>query len=78
MKFRITMKSPDAYGDALNDAAKEQVNAMTGVLDDDMPDLVDRRYEALDELCSQWFKYSEYVTIEIDTEAKTATVLKAA
>lgn len=74
MKFRITMKSPDAYGDALNKAA-EDIVANNGVLDDDIPDAVEKEYEQLDELCSKWFTYSEYVTIEIDTEAKTATVV---
>jgi hypothetical protein len=29
------------------------------------------------ELCSTWFSYGEYLTVEIDTEAKTCTVLPA-
>lgn len=74
MKFKITIKNPDAYSNALNKAAEEIV-ANNGTLDDDIPDAIDREYEKLDELCSKWFLYDEYLTVEIDTEAKTATVV---
>lgn len=73
MKFKVTMKNPDAVGNALNKAAEEIVNN-NGTLDDDIPDAVEREYGKLGELCSKWFKYDEYLTVEIDTVAKTATV----
>lgn len=27
------------------------------------------------ELCKKWFEYGEYLTVEIDTDAKTCTVV---
>jgi hypothetical protein len=33
-------------------------------------------FEFIEEQCKPWIKYGEYVTIEIDTDAGTATVCK--
>ena len=36
----------------------------------------DLRAEIMSEAAQQWVRYGEYVTVEIDTDAKTATVVK--
>lgn len=33
-------------------------------------------YEAASDLVAKWFKYSEYITVEIDTKAKTCVVIE--
>lgn len=73
MKFRVTMKDPDTLSDAINEAAKKMLAAVEG-MDTDRELLVERRCEELSTLANNWFEYGEYVTIEIDTEAKTAIV----
>lgn len=74
MKFRVTMKDPDTLHDAITEAVKVEVNQL---LDD--PDereaLQETREEKVREICKEWFEYDEYLTVEIDTEAGTATVV---
>lgn len=50
------------------------------------PDVIDYAVEDIEEedeqadvrnACEKWVKYGEYVTIEIDTDKGTATVLEA-
>lgn len=78
MKFKVTMKNPDAVGDAISDAVRDDLNNIPHITDEEERDaLQDSREEKLKKFCSQWFKYGEYLTVEIDTEAGTATVLKA-
>ena len=71
MKFSITFKTPDAVDDALKehfevDAYDESPKAM---------ELLGHRENA-EMLMSQFVQHGEYVTIEFDTDAKTATVQK--
>ncbi len=61
MKFHVTFKDPDALDYAIQDATAEN------------PDVDD---EKLRKVASSFFDYGEYVTIEIDTDKKTATVVK--
>ena len=61
MKFSITFKTPHY------------------ALENDVIDLDISREEKealYNKLVSKWFKYGEYATIEVDTEADTATVVK--
>lgn len=60
MKFRITMKDPDGVFESIEDAVKA--------------DLPDRHYE-YEQMIKPWFRFSEYITVEIDTEAKTCVVV---
>lgn len=34
------------------------------------------QYEEISDMVSKWFKYSEYITVEIDTELNTIVVLE--
>ncbi len=75
MKIRITFKDPDAPYDAIQEAAKEQVEAIEGLDADEKESLVEGRVESIQEKLNPWIKYGEYITVEFDTEAKTATVI---
>jgi hypothetical protein len=63
MKFRITMKDPDGVHDGLTEADKSE-GAGQGF-----------GYDERVELLKKWFKYREYLTVEIDTDAKTIVVV---
>jgi hypothetical protein len=75
MKFKITMKDPDGFGDSLQDAAKEMAEQVTGVDEEEREALIEYKQEKLSEICKKWFEYSEYLTVEIDTEAETCVVV---
>ena len=64
MKFKITMKDPDGFGNSLADAVADGNDGTD----------VEAVQEELEKLTSKWFEYSEYVTIEIDTDTGTARV----
>lgn len=75
MKIKITLKDPDGFCDAIRDAARESVNAISGISEDEAEELEDSRHEEISASLAKWVEYGEYVRIEFDTEAKTATVL---
>lgn len=63
MKFTITFKTPDALDSVLNEQdycdAEEQ----------------EEKSEKILSIASKFIKYGEYVNIEFDTDAGTATVV---
>jgi hypothetical protein len=77
MKFKVTMKDPDTLSDAIEEAVEDDLVKVEGLTDEDREALFDTRRERASELAAKWFKYGEYLTVEIDTEAKTATVCEA-
>lgn len=77
MKFRVTFKDPDGVYEALDSAAREQLGTD---LDDaytqrEADDMVTLRRDTLSDQIRPWVEYSEYLTVEFDTEAKTAIVV---
>jgi len=76
MKFIITMKDPDGFSDSIDRAVNDSTPT-EGLSDDELDLLRGQRADAIEEMLSDWFRYSETVDIEIDLEANTATVLKA-
>lgn len=77
MKFRVTMKDPDTLHDAISEAIAAELAENETLDDDEKESIVESRREKLKDLCDEWFKYSEYLTVEIDTTAKTCVVVKA-
>jgi hypothetical protein len=77
MIFRVAMKDTDALYEAIRDAVNEEVAKM-GLSKDEAELIAEARMEKVKEGCEKWFEYSEYLTVEIDTEAWTCTVLMAA
>jgi hypothetical protein len=73
MKFRVTMKTPDA----LNDAIKEAIETVEiPYLDSEAADMVrEKQVEMYKAMCARWFKGGDYLTVEIDTGAQTCTVV---
>ena len=75
MKFRITMKDPDGPYECIQDAAKDQVKAIEGITDAERETLMGSRVDALRDFAGKWMEYGEYIEVEFDTEAGTATVI---
>ena len=73
MKFKIQMKDPDALYDAISDAIHADTENIAD--DDERMAVKEVRRDKVGSLCTKWFKYGEYLTVEIDTEAQTCTVV---
>ncbi len=73
MKFTVSMKDPDTLHDAIDEAVKSDL-ATTGLDADEQELLAESRREKISELCGKWFRYGEYLDVEIDTEAGTCIV----
>ena len=73
MKFTITMKDPDGVYESIQDAIA--MIHIDGVEEDEMDAVRKVRGEKIHELCGRWFEYGEYLRVEVDTDAKTCTVL---
>ena len=74
MKIRLTLKDPDGVYESVREAASEQLSALEGLSDEELDDLKKSREEEINEDIKQWVEYGEYLTVEIDTDAGTATV----
>ena len=76
MKFKVTMKDPDTLYDAIGEAVEQAVSDTIGVDDQDEREaLIKVRVDKVQIICKKWFKYGEYLTVEIDTDAETCTVV---
>lgn len=75
MKFRVTFKDPDTLGDAIREAVTGEVAAMQLANTEERDALIDIRVRRVGEQVGKWFHYGEYVTVELDTDAGTATVI---
>lgn len=77
MKFRVTMKDPDTLYEAIGESVKGQIEEQHASLDaDEKESLRETRTAKIRELCSKWFEYGEYLTVEIDTDAGTCSVVE--
>ena len=69
MKIQVTLKDPDSLNDEITDGVvREYPN--------EDPDIRAEKIADIRIMSCKWFKYGEYVTIEIDTETETAKVLE--
>lgn len=77
MKFRVAMKDPDALSDAIKTAVRDEVERLyEDLAEDEREDLIETRREKVAAICKTWFRYGEYITVEIDTEAKACVIVK--
>lgn len=74
MKFTVQMKNPDTLHDAIREAVEIEVKALK-LSEDESELVIKQRCKKVSDICSKWFRYGEYLEVEIDTEAKTCTVL---
>jgi len=70
MKFRVTMKTPDALDYALEDLEEQMIEH--AFLDKDERD--EQINEARD-FANRWIKWGEYIEVEFDTKEGTATIV---
>jgi hypothetical protein len=73
MKISVTLKDPDTFYEAVRDAVTEDVRALKLPADESKAMAEIRRTKAFQAI-ERWVDYGEYVTIDFDTEAGTATV----
>lgn len=77
MRISITMKDPDTLYDSIREAVTDELNNAPPMDDDEREAVAELREEKARTICNQWFKYGEYLTVVVDTEAKTCTVRPA-
>lgn len=76
MKLRVTFKDPDGPSECVRDAAALSLATITGLSENERDALLEKRTGQLRDSMRRWCEYGEYVTIEIDTEADTAIVIR--
>lgn len=70
MKIRITLKDPDGVSNSVDEAAKQNV------YEGDNEQELENVKERIETIISDWIRWGEYVTIEIDVDTGIARVLK--
>ena len=78
MKLRVTMKDPDTLIDAVDDAYRELVKEFIekGLSERAANAAADAETEEMREFASRFFKYGEYLTVELDHKAGTINVVE--
>ena len=77
MKFVVQMKDPDTLDDSIAAAVARSFDDLD-LKDEDERDAIEgARREKIKKVCARWFKWGEYLAVEIDIEAGTCTVLDA-
>jgi len=66
------MKDPDQLHEGINDQLDIDLASMP---EDEAEAIREIRMEKALDVASEWFKYSEYLTVEIDTEAGTIKII---
>ncbi|NJN96358.1 MAG: hypothetical protein HC875_20700 [Anaerolineales bacterium] len=75
MKIKIAMKDPDGVYEGIQEAVEEDMKLLN-LPPDEIEEIKELRNEKAYEICSKWFKYGEYLNIEVDTEEGTIRVLQ--
>lgn len=76
MKIRVSLKDPDVMQDAVDDAVK-LLPKPEGISEGEWESLRDGRADAANSAIShRWMKYGEYLVVEFDLDAGTATVIE--
>lgn len=74
MKFVVMMKDPDGVHEAVSSAAIGAADAYGGSAYAKAA-IAERECDWAREVMGEWFEYSEFAFIEVDTDAKTARLL---
>lgn len=75
MKFQVTMKDPDVLYDAIKEALEKEIMSAEFEDDEERDMILETRQGKVAKICAKWFGFGEYLTVEIDTEKKTCTVV---
>lgn len=73
MKLSVTLKDPDGFGDSVDVAVREEI-ATLGLDQDEAESVFEIRREKVWTSIKKWVGCQEYITIDFDTDAGTATV----
>lgn len=79
MKIEISLKDPDAVSEALSDKRRELIPELMkalGICEDAAEIEASERLKKMEKLMYQFFEWGEYVNIEFDDEAGTATLIR--
>ena len=74
MKITLTLKSPDCDYPAVEDAVAEELANTPGIDEEEREAIAESRCRKIREQLGRWLKYGEYLTVEFDLLAGTATV----
>jgi hypothetical protein len=74
MKFSLTFKSPDLFTNLPNFSCENHEEHNEDC--DACIEIYEEKTAELKQFLKTYIKYEEYLSVEFDTEAKTATVLK--
>lgn len=70
------MKDPDCLIDAIEESIDEDLLNL-GISDsDELQAIKELRIEKIKAICSKWFEYGEYLTVEIDTDKEACVVIE--
>ena len=75
MKFKVTLKDPDGFYDGITDAVEESLGGNTFFSERESEAAHEARRDVIKDGIGKWVEYGEYITIEFDTTAGTATVV---
>lgn len=75
MKIKIHLKDPDGFYESIQQSVKESLKELSSLSPREKESIEEVRTEEVNDFLGKWVEYGEYVTLEFDTEAKTAVVL---
>jgi hypothetical protein len=75
MTFRIILKDPDGYYERIRAVAIDSIENGDRLSHDEFNHRVTYVQNELDSLLSQWFQFREYLTLEVDTDNETLTIV---
>ena len=74
MKVKVFIKDTDVLQDAVEEAVNEELKN-SGLAEDEQEAVRELRVEKALDVAGEWWEYGEYITVEFDTEARTARVV---
>lgn len=74
MKVKVFIKDPDVLQDGVEESVDEELKN-SGLAEDEQEAVRELRIEKALDVANTWWEYSEYITVEFDTEARTARVV---
>ena len=74
MKVKVFIKDPDVLQDGVEESVDEELKN-SGLAEDEQEAVRELRVEKALDVAGEWWEYGEYITVEFDTEARTARVV---
>lgn len=77
MKIKVSLKDPDGFSDSVDAAIKEDTDKLD-LSEDEAEAVIERRTKRVWDALAKFVEYQEYLVVEFDTDADTATVVRRA